>query len=169
MTAMIKQLGSRAQGRQLITQHTQHRQQGAVLMIAMVMIFILSILGISSMRGATLESQLANNSMQKEMTFQSAESSTDVILGREFALRDIICKPKVTEVLTDFDQIEEQKTVTTLEDAGRTHPLWYELNGPVSARRFVVTGFSELPAANTSTTIAQGVMLLGASDNSGDC
>ncbi len=138
-------------------------------MIAMVMVFVLSILGVSAMRGATLESQLANNALQKQITFQSAESSTDVILGREHSLRDIICQPKETEVLDDFDQIEEQKTITTLEDAGRTHPLWYELNGPVSARRFVVTGFSELPGANTSTTISQGVVLLGASDSTGDC
>lgn len=150
-------------------------ERGAVLMIAMVMIFVLSIIGISSMRGATLETQLANNAIQKEMTFQSAESATDIILTRENSLRDIMCKPAETEVhpsagtVESVDLVDSQETTTVLQDGGQTNPLWYELNGPVAARRFVVTGTSELPGANTSTTIVQGVMLLGAKDSTTSC
>ena len=121
------------------------------------------------MRGATLEGQLANNTLQKEITFQSAESSTDILLALENSLENIICKPPLTTDTPEASQIEEQNTYTVLEDGGQTHVPGFEIGGPISARRFVATGFSDLPGANTSTTIAQGVVLLGAKDSTGGC
>ena len=147
----------------------QARQGGAVLMIALVMIFVMSILGVSAMRGATLEGQLANNTLQKEITFQSAESSTDILLAQDKVLENMICQPNSTTQTPEADQIEEQNTYTVLEDGGQTHVPGFEIGGPKSARRFIATGFSELPGANTSTTIAQGVVLLGAKDSTGGC
>lgn len=145
------------------------RQTGAVLMIALVMIFIMSILGISAMRGATLEGQLASNALEKEITFQAAETSTDMILAVEHVLRDMICQPEKIFQTAEANQIDEQVTETTLEDGGQMHVVGFEIGGPISARRFVATGHSDLPGANTSTTIAQGVVLLGAADPTGGC
>ena len=144
-------------------------QSGAVLMIALVMIFVMSILGVSAMRGATLEGQLATNTLQKEITFQSAESSTDIMLALENSLENIICHPPLSTDTPEASQVEEQSTYTVLEDGGQTHVPGFEIGGPISARRFIATGFSDLPGANTSTTIAQGVVLLGAKDTTGGC
>lgn len=57
------------------------KQAGGALLIALVMIFMLSILGISAMRGSTLERQMATNSIQKQNAFQAAESATEVGLN----------------------------------------------------------------------------------------
>lgn len=145
------------------------RQRGSVLMVAMVMLFMMSVLGVSAMRGATLESRLADNALQKEITFQAAESSTDLLLARPNVLENIICKPDTTTSVTEVNAVPTQQTSAALHDGGRTNPVGYSLGGPISARRFVVTGSSALPNASTNTTIVQGVVLIGANDPTGGC
>ncbi len=146
------------------------RQQGSVLMVAMIMIFMLSILGVSAMRGASLEGQLASNAVHKEITFQAAESASDAVLAISGKLESIICNVD-GETLSQnkLGQSAEQLTESVLEYGGRAAAMGYSLGGPVSARRFVVTGTSSLPDVHTSTTIAQGMLLIGAADDSGDC
>lgn len=144
-------------------------QRGAALMVAIVMIFMMTVLGISAMRGATLEGRLASNALQKELTFQAAESSTDLVLARANVLENMICQDDRTIDVPEVNESAAQDTSTLVQDGGRTHPIGYELGGPISARRFVVTGSSALPDASTSTVIAQGVMLIGANDTTGGC
>ena len=59
---------------------TASRQRGAALMVAMVMIFVLSIMGVSAMRGSTLERRMAINAVQSAVVFQAAESATEIAL-----------------------------------------------------------------------------------------
>ncbi len=150
--------------------HHTARQRGSVLMVAMIMIFMLSILGVSAMRSASLEGQLASNAIHKEITFQSAESASDAVLAINGKLESIICKDdEETLPQNNLGQSDDQITESVLEYGGRAAAMGYSLGGPVSARRFVVTGTSSLPDVHTSTTIAQGMLLIGAADESGDC
>jgi hypothetical protein len=146
------------------------RQRGSVLMVAMIMIFMLSILGVSSMRGASLEGQLASNAVHKEITFQAAESASDAVLAIEGKLESVICSDTDESIdQNELGQSTEQVTGSVLAYGGQTAAMGYSLGGPIGARRFVVTGTSSLPDVSTSTTIAQGVVLIGAADASGAC
>lgn len=49
--------------------------------MAMILIFMLSIMGVSSMQGSTLERRMASNSIQTATTFQGAESTTEIALN----------------------------------------------------------------------------------------
>jgi len=144
-------------------------QQGAALVVAIVMVFMMTVLGISSMRGTTLEGRLADNALQKELTFQAAESSTDVVLARPGMLESMVCRNDRTIQVPELNDNAAQTTYALVQDGGRTHPIGYELGGPIAARRFFVTGTSALPGASTSTVIAQGVVLIGANDATGGC
>ena len=138
------------------------RQDGAVLMIAMIMIFILSILGVAAMRGASLEGQLASNSVHKEITFQAAESASDSVFSTDGKLESMICKDEAETLSQNvLGQSSDQITDSVLEYGGQTLILGNSVNGPITNRRFVVTGTSSLPGVHTSTTIVQGA------DNSG--
>lgn len=146
------------------------RQGGSVLMVAMIMIFMLSILGVAAMRGASLEGQLASNSVHKEITFQAAESASDSVFSQPGKLESIICNDALETLSQNvLGQSAEQVTDSVLEYGGRAAAIGYSLGGPISARRFVVTGTSSLPGVNTSTTIVQGMLLIGAADSTGDC
>ncbi len=150
------------------------KQNGAALLVSIVLIFMLSILGIAAMRDATIEQQLASNAIQKEITFQSAESATDVILSIEEAshpnaVESVICKDTLKVGNTDLNQSGGQITEVSIEYGGQSLPTGWSLGGPIGGRRFVVTGQSDLPGAATSTVIAQGVVAIGAVEQGTDC
>ena len=156
-----------------ITRHHTN-QQGAALLVSMVLIFMLTILGIASMRDATLEGQLATNSIQKEITFQSAESATDIVLaiedaGDDKAIEAVICKEAIKLAMDDLSKPGVQNTTVTLEYGGQSIPTGWSLGGPIGGRRFTVTGQSNLPGASTGTRISQGVVAIGAVEQGVDC
>lgn len=153
---------------------TAKNQQGAALMVSMVLIFMLTILGISAMREATLEGQLAANSIQKEITFQSAESATDIVMAIEDSANAmspvaVICKPKKEFDMNNLSVPDVQETKVSVEYGGQSLPVGYSLGGQVGGRRFVVTGESNLPGVSTSTRIAQGIIEIGAVQQGVDC
>jgi len=55
----------------------QHKQQGATLITALMMLLVLTILGISAVKMTTLNILVAGNEQQKMMLFQTAE--TDLV------------------------------------------------------------------------------------------
>lgn len=69
------------QGRQLGHQQSslqglqQNHQQGAVLIVAVVFLLIITILGLSAIKMSGIDSQIAGNSMLSMLTFQGAEST----------------------------------------------------------------------------------------------
>ena len=58
------------------------RQQGAALVVGMILLMVLTLLAISGMNSATLELQMAGNAQYSENAFQAAET------GIEEAMRD---------------------------------------------------------------------------------
>ena len=57
------------------------RESGAALLVAMIMIFLLSLLGVSSMRSSTLEQRMTVNSILAGDVLQAAESANEAILN----------------------------------------------------------------------------------------
>ncbi len=150
------------------------QQRGAALLVSMVLIFMLTVLGLAAMRDSTLEGQLASNAVHKEVTFQSAESATDIVLAIDDASDDkaiekVICADNTQFDLAQLSRDQVQTTIVTIEYAGQSLPTGWSLGGPVGGRRFIVSGESTLTNANTSTRITQGVVAIGAVDQGVDC
>lgn len=53
---------------------TSKRQRGAVLIMALLLVVVMTMLGVSAMQGAVLEERMAGNAHDHNMAFQSAES-----------------------------------------------------------------------------------------------
>lgn len=51
------------------------KQKGAALLISMIMLFLLTILGITSMSSTVMEEKMAGNSKDREIAFQAAEAA----------------------------------------------------------------------------------------------
>ncbi len=58
-------------------------QSGGALLIAMILLFMISIMGISVMQSSTLEHRMATNAIESKAVFQSAESVTDFALNND--------------------------------------------------------------------------------------
>ena len=53
----------------------QRRQQGAILIIALLFLVLLTIIGVSSISGVALEEKMAGNLREQNVAFQAAESA----------------------------------------------------------------------------------------------
>lgn len=51
------------------------RQHGTVLVVSLIMLLLLTMLGLSSMRGTTLEERMAGNMRDQNLAFQAAEAA----------------------------------------------------------------------------------------------
>ena len=146
------------------------RQRGVALLVALIMITLVSILGISAMRGAVIENRLANNSLLKELTFQSAESASDIVMSEASTLENLICQPPIVgRNVPEVNLHEKQKTTVDVEYSGFTNAIGFSLGNGVGVRRFLISGNSEIPGVSTGTTISQGVVLVGASITGVEC
>ena len=59
------------------------KQQGAVLVMALVMLTVLTLIGVSSMSSSTLELKVAGNTQQHDIAFQAAQTVIDVAASED--------------------------------------------------------------------------------------
>ncbi len=138
-------------------------------MISLIFIFMITVIGITAMKDATLEGQLANNAIQKEMTLQAAEAASNVLFNDEDSLIDSVCDDNpLWEPQAQLQQTAEQTTRARVEYSGRANPIGYSLGGPIGAKLFVVTGDSRIDSVSTGSRVSQGVIYIGAQEL-GDC
>ncbi|MDF1589445.1 MAG: PilX N-terminal domain-containing pilus assembly protein [Gammaproteobacteria bacterium] len=58
-----------------MTAHFSNRQQGAVLIVSLIMLLLLTLLGVSAMKTSLTEEKMAGNSRDRELAFQAAETA----------------------------------------------------------------------------------------------
>ena len=54
---------------------SRQKQQGAVLIISMIILLLLTILGVTSMRNTSLEERMAGNARDRHIAFEAAEAA----------------------------------------------------------------------------------------------
>lgn len=59
------------------------RQQGAILVVGLVLMLVLTIIGVSGMNTATMEIAMANSTQLQQDAFQLAENAIEVALATE--------------------------------------------------------------------------------------
>jgi type IV pilus assembly protein PilX len=54
---------------------TPHRQKGVVLIVGLIMLFVMTIISVSSMSGSVLEERMSTNYKDRQVAFQAAEAA----------------------------------------------------------------------------------------------
>ncbi|HFE32671.1 MAG TPA: pilus assembly protein PilX [Gammaproteobacteria bacterium] len=52
-----------------------HQQRGAVLIVSLIMLLVMTLLGVSSMKGSAMEEKMTRNLHDKNLAFQAAEAA----------------------------------------------------------------------------------------------
>lgn len=137
---------------------TQRRsaQRGAALLISMVMIFMLSIMGISVMRSASLERRMTANAVQATTTLQAAESVTEQMLNDDAVLRDaadnrLVVRTPTTEAVQDDLGIETEAQIVYVGDG-----LAFGFSSDFMTLRMVAQGEATIDSARTRSIVRQG-------------
>lgn len=142
-------------------------QRGGALLVAMIMIFMLSIMGISSMRGATLERRMATNSIQTATTFQGAESASEMALNNDANMTRALNVANAANVNVGVisDAANINVPVNLQQDIGLNSDaqLRYVGDGPAYgysssfvAYRFEVVGRAQVEAVRANAQVTQG-------------
>jgi type IV pilus assembly protein PilX len=72
--------------REKLNQSGLYQQQGAVLVMALVMLTVLTLIGVSSMSSSTIEMKVSSNTQQHDIAFQAAQGIIDVAASPESPL-----------------------------------------------------------------------------------
>jgi len=59
------------------------RERGSALFIAMILLFMISVMGVTVMQSSSLEHRMATNAIESKAVFQSAESATEEALNSD--------------------------------------------------------------------------------------
>jgi len=147
-------------------------QRGGALLVALILIFLLSLMGIASMRGSTLERQMASNSIQTATTFQAAESASEMAINNDENLTQAINIADIKAV--NKGDINDSDTVVVnidlLQDIGVESEviLQYIGDGPAYgysaglggsnfvAYRFEIKASAKVPAVRSRAFVTQG-------------
>jgi len=141
----------------------RHSERGSALLVAMIMIFMLSVMGVSVMRSSTLENRMAVNAIQSSTTFQAAESAADLALNDTSSLaltinngkgKDPVILP-IAAVRLDIGL----ESVSTLKYMGEGIAEGFSMGEGAStfiSHRFVARGVSAIPSVRSQSSVEQG-------------
>lgn len=139
-------------------------QRGSALLVAMVMVFMLSILGVSAMRGSTLEKRMAVNAVQSAVVFQAAESATEIALNDEANLTTALAQDvtpfawidvTVPPVRDDIGLVSEVQIRHTGEGLAPGFSAGNDGSG-FSALRFEIRSVIDSPDIGSRAGVEQG-------------
>ncbi|MDH3339199.1 MAG: pilus assembly PilX N-terminal domain-containing protein [Gammaproteobacteria bacterium] len=123
------------------------KQQGAALIVGLIMMVVITVLAISGMNTATTELAMARNDQNYENAFQSAETGLEQALAQgsfqAFA---------GNTVLTHTYGNESVSSEIVYEDSTHVPDAAFSLGGGVKAYHFLVTATAESRRAPGSPT-----------------
>lgn len=144
-------------------------QGGGALLVALIIIFMLSIMGVSSMRGSTLEKRMATNSIQTATTFQAAESMNEVAINNTTNLTRALNRANIERVrqgiLDQSNKLHVEYDLQQAVDVSNEATVEYVGIGPAfgfSAGGFVAYRYSIESAASVNAVRAAGEVTQGA-------
>jgi len=140
---------------------TPDQQRGAALLVALVMIFMMTVLGLTAMRESSLEKRMTTNSVHKSSTFQTAESATDLIINDSNNLAAAYAQPGQTVSMTLPSPSNQEMSLTgTIEYTGLGPPIGFSWGktggGGFQALRYRVEGESQIVNVQSSSKVRQG-------------
>ncbi len=140
-------------------------QKGVVLMVALIIIFMMSLLGISALRGSSLEYQMAVNAIQTQDVLQAAESATDAVLNDAKVLTETydlkVDKKEDNVIERDLRSDIGMTSSVTLIYIGDGNAVGASMDASQGANsfdalRFEAKGIAKIEAVNAKRQVNQG-------------
>ncbi len=137
-------------------QNSIQNQQGATLFVAMIMLVIISLIGVTALKNASVEEQMSANLYQKNMTFQASESAVESTINNTALLTSVLTSntPVTQPVNVNIPQTTAQVTYSTVG----TGPCFGCTMGVFTNQRLMITSTGEIPSLNARTTTVHGVV-----------
>ncbi len=140
----------------------QHKQQGVALVMALIMLLVITVLGVSSVRMSNLDTQVSGNSMYSSMVFQGAESALGkVVLDTDWSNISLAATARGVVKTVPANYFNPAETVTAGATLDSTASITFEglldapvLNGIANSTEFSYQVFSISAQSRLATTSA---------------
>lgn len=140
-----------------------NKQQGALLVISMVMLLIMTILGLSAAGSSTLELRMASNSQDIATTLQAAESAVEATIEDVALLGQAINNSAGIKQSIQLDSNYNLADQPVSSEAQLAYQGYYHVGGntlgELGAHYFEITGTGSMQG-NVTTSTSQGVYLV---------
>ena len=82
-------------------QNSIQKQQGTTLFVALIILVVISLIGVTAMKNANIDEQMASNLYQKNLTFQASESAVESTINDSTLIQQAITSnTPVTQAVT---------------------------------------------------------------------
>jgi type IV pilus assembly protein PilX len=137
-----------------------NKQQGAVLVMALVMLTVLTLIGVSSMSSSTLELKVAGNTQQHDIAFQAAQSVIDVAASDDPANTNNYQVFKVDPAAPGFEQVINYSS-SDGEATAQARTFW------IGCKKNIGSSLEEgkAPASNFFNVTATGQTITGSASS----
>ncbi len=135
----------------------RRREKGAALVVALVLVLVSTLLGVSAMQTSDIEAQLANNTRFQQISFRAAEAAADRLLTIDNIVT--LANNPALEV-TSTTSIETAVSVTAeFEALGDGPATGYSLGGQNGFRalKFFAIATASMENVDSTSGVIQGV------------
>ncbi len=132
-------------------------QQGVVLIVGLIMLVVMLLIGITSMRIATMDERISANTMNHGVTFRAAESAVEGVIANEVVLsqaRDAGEDTLVTKSVNLNDPAVTSSAGIIYRGYGHAHGSSI---GKLGLFRYDIQGTGQIPDLNAATVVTQGI------------
>jgi len=143
--------------------HVSSKQTGAVLIMSMLMLLVMTLIGITTMNTATLEEKMSANSMNNNISLQASESAVDAALADTNNLVLALNSSTPISVTTNLGT-SGVTSVASITYIGSTIAPGFSFGnnqGTFSTYQFEAEGTGAVPAANATSVTVQGIYRIG--------
>lgn len=139
-------------------------QKGSVLLVALILVLVSGLLGISAMQSSRLESQLTNNVRFDQTTFRTAEASVESLLTTD---NIFYLASNASDTINSTESIEPAvKVEAYFELLGVAPAIGFSLGGSNGFQnvKFKATSVASIESVNSAKKIIVGVKRLAIAD-----
>ena len=143
-----------------------NRQQGAVLVMALVLLIVLTLIGVASMQGSSMELKVASNAQQRNTAFEAAQSLIDIAASLDDPVNTNDYQTFIADsTLAGYKQLISY-TPMGLDIAANSVTTWDDCAKQVGSsleegKGFSMNSFSVRSAGQTTTGSATSTQLQG--------
>ena len=141
-------------------QPSAHHQNGAALIISLILLMVLTVLAVSTMRTASLELLMAGNAQYRENAFRIAQNGVDAVVRRAPGPVDVDCPAPTADPAVNVPELGG-RYITAVCYRGRSIAPGYSV--PIPIDNYEVTSTGTTNQRDAQARLVQGFAVLGVS------
>ncbi len=142
----------------LTSQQLPQRQTGMALIVVLIFMFLLTVLGVSSMTTSSLEERMASNAQSQMGTFQTAESAIAETIVNTATFTSAVNAPAGTN--NSYTLGTHTATTKTIVESGSNQIMEGYSLGSFQAIPFTIEATSTSSGTGARSRLSQGVKRL---------